>query len=838
MILPAGLPLLAYVAGALTGWTFPEWRDVFGWALLFCVPPALVAFLASGRPLWKSIPLLVCLLLLAALRTSLGLRPVLPRDHLVHQASGEPLRIEGVLYREPEIHAAFTRLAFEARALRSPEGATTAQGRAHLWVSGSAPDLRVGDILLVEARLRPPRGFGNPGEIDRRARAFLEGVHVKGSIQDARYLFRLGVAEGYGLERFVQRIRSHLAAFFEREKDPKVRGLLRVWFLGDRSGLTEPLADAFRSSGLAHLLAISGLHVGLVGLFVYRLLKSLLKRSVWILLMLTVEKLAVLGSLPFVLAYVLLVGSPITAVRAATMFVLFVGSLLLDRARAVWNSLALAGLLILVWDPAALFSVSFLLSFAAVAGLLAAASAWKPLPVRGSSKQNGAWSTGWQRAKAWAWRLFTASLAATIATAPLTAFFFHRINPLAVPINLVVVPVVGWLVIPFGLLTAGIALFSAPAAGPFLWVTSAGTRFVAAAAEACSEIPFAWLRVGRPSLLEMVLLYLTLFAWVGLRGSPWRKRVLGLCVILFCFSLTSSVIRNRWDPRLVITFLSVGQGDSILVEFPGGKRMIVDGGPARKGYHDAGRRVVAPFLGYRRICRIDYMVVSHGQADHYGGLSHVAEELRAAELWIGPEFGCEAGGYEGFLNLCRRKGIPIRRLCRGMEVPSINGVRVEVLNPPCDDPKGMLTPAGCSKALNDRSLVVRLTLGSVSVLLTGDVEEAAERELGTDPARLDALLLQAPHHGSAGSSSRSFLDAVDPRVVVVSAGYANRFGFPAASVLRRFRDKGILLYRTDLDGAVRCTTDGRTVWMETFRGRERSWVSSADPFAAGIEGRW
>jgi competence protein ComEC len=710
------------------------------------------------------------------------------------------------------------------------------RGRADLWVSERVPELWVGDILLVEAHLKIPRLLGNPGETDRKAKSFLEGVHVRGSVRDGGRVFRLGVARGYRLERAVQRVRANLSAFLDREADANVRGLLRVWFLGDRSGLAEPLVEAFRSSGLAHLLAISGLHVGLVGLFAYRVIKSLLKRSVWVLLRYSVEKVAVLGSLPFVLGYVLLVGSPVTAVRAATMFVLFVGSLLLDRVPSVWNSMFLAALLILVWDPAALFSVSFLLSFVAVAGLLAAVSLWKPLPAEDPSKEPRARDVLWSGARRSAWRLFAASLAATIATAPLVAFFFNRMTPLAVLVNLVVVPVVGWIVIPLGLITVVIALVSVTAATPLLGIVSAGAKFVAMAAEVCAKLPCASLWVGRPTVLEIGVIYGSLFAWVWLRGSPWRRRVLLACVITFLISLSSGMLHNRLARDLVITFLSVGQGESILVEFPEGKRMIVDGGIARRGYQDAGRNIVLPFLGHRRICRLDYMVVSHGQADHYGGLYSIAEELRPGELWISPEVGCEAQGYRDLLDLCRQERVHIRRLCRDVGTLSVSGVKVEVLNPSCDregDPEGW---PDCSKRINERSLVLRLTFGSVAVLLTGDIEGKAEKGLRVDRERVNALLLKVPHHGSPSSSSGAFLDAVAPRVAVVSAGYGNRFGFPPEEVVRRYRDRGILLYRTDLDGAVRVRTDGRSLWIESFGPSGRPTVSPTDLSASGIGG--
>jgi competence protein ComEC len=731
------------------------------------------------------------------------------------------------------VHPTFSRLAIEARTVRRTDGSSGTEGRVDLWVPDRVRGLRPGDILLAEARVSIPRGFGNPGETDRRARSFLQGVYLRGSVRDPRHLVRLGVAEGYRFERRVEEVRSRVAAFFERETDPEVRGLLLAWFLGDRSWLSESLAESFRSSGLAHLLAISGLHVGLVGLFTYGVFKSVLKRSVWILLRFSVEKIALLGCLPVVLGYVVLAGSPITAMRAAAMFVLFVGSLLLDRVRSVWNSLAVAALLILIWDPGALFSVSFQLSFAAVAGLLAAGAPRKPLPPGASFKGRAVGGRLLSRLWAGVSRLSTATLSATLsatlATAPLMAFAFNRVAPMALVANLAVVPLVGWLVMPLGLTTVAAALVFPPAAALLLDLTGVGTRWVAAAAEFFGGIPFASLRLGRPSLLEMTFCYVALSCWFAPTRSPWRMRILWVCVALLVLSVAASVAQSRLDPHLAITFLSVGQGDSALVEFPGGKRMILDGGPARKGRQDAGRTLVAPYLGFRRFRHLDYLVASHGQADHFGGLAFLADDLEADELWIGPELGCEAEGYRELLSLCRSRRMRIRTLCRESGGFSVNGVRVEVLNPPCVENGEGLAFRDCVKQLNDRSLVLKLSLGDVSMLFTGDIEQEAEEALLKDAAGCKATLLKVPHHGSPSSSRRSFLEAVAPGAAVVSAGYRNPFGFPSRSVVRRYRDMGIALYRTDLDGAVRCRTDGRSLWVETFRDRPP--VSPAGPCA-------
>ncbi len=821
MICPAGPPLVAYAAGSLLGYCLPEWRDLFRLGLLLLLPPALASFLGCRRSLPRILPLLLCVTLLGGLRTGLRLRPMLPPGHLLHRVTAKPLLLEAVLIRAPEFRAAYTRLMVQARTVRSSEGAVPVQGRAELWVSGRAAELRVGDVLAVEVQLKIPRNYGNPGEIDRRARSLLQGIYVRGSVRDARHICRLGVARGYRLERWLQDVRTRLTAFFEEARDPRARGLLRAWFLGDRSGLTESLSEAFRSSGLAHVLAISGLHVGLVGLFAYRSLKAVLKRSTRLLLHSSVEKIAVLGCLPVVSGYVLIAGSPTTAVRAATMYALFVGSLLLDRVAAVWNSLALAALLILLGDPEALFSASFQLSFTAVAGLLAVGSSWSR-PAPGSPPQGaGGWAWLRRRATAWVWRLVCATFAAGMATAPLAAYHFNCITPLAVLSNLVVLPLVGCFVIPLGLVTTGAALICPAAAVPVLGVTSAGARWVGGAAEVLAAVPFASVRVGRPSFMEMGLFYLAFFVWFGARPGPWRKRILWVCVALFFLSVSGSVLRSRVASELSVTFLAVGQGDGILVEFPRGRRMIVDGGLARAGHYDAGRSIVSPFLGYRRIRRLDYMVASHGQADHYGGLPFLADRFDPGELWIGPELGCEPSGYTEFLDQCRRKGIPIRRLCRGKGPFWIEGVQVEVLNPPCPGTGGRLDAEPDGGGLNDQSLVLRLTLGRVSVLLTGDIEGDAEEALADRPERLRSALLKVPHHGSSSSSRPVFLDAVAPGAAVVSSGYGRRLRFPTEEVVCRYRKRGIPLYRTDLDGAVRVRTDGCSMWIETFGEGDR-----------------
>jgi len=831
MVVPAAYPLAAVLAGTLLGWSLPQWGGVFLGGLLVLTPALLLPVRGCGNPRGLAVCLLVCLGLAVALRTSRRLDTDLASTHLLRQAHGRPVLLEGVVCSPPVKGAGYTVLCLEVTRLRSDGNARAAQGRVELLVSGRADEVRLGDHLLAEARLRRPRRWGNPGEVDPAGASLLGGVHARGSVGDAGRLFRLGTAAGFGFRRRVENLRERLGVFLNLEPRADSRALLKAWLLGDRSEIPPATAAAFRKSGLAHLNAVSGLHVSLVGLLFYAGFRFLAGYVPGVLLRGWGNKLAAAASLPFVVLYVLVAGHPVTAVRAGVMAALVAGSLLLDRAHAVWNALALAGLVILLGDPSALFSVSCRLSFAAMVGILLAWSGWLA-PSRNRPGEQKPGPGGLLRRLAGRVRsLLLISLAALLATAPLTALHFNRVTPLAMLPNLVAVPTVSWVAIPAGLGAALLSLLSTTLARPLLAVAGGATRLTASFAEGFSEFPGACLVTGTPSWPEMLLLYGAVLSLFRPAGCRWRLRVPAACLAGLLFLAAPGVIRQRWGSWLEVTYLSVGNGDGAVIELPGGRRMLVDGGFARPGSFDSGRRILAPFLGYRRICRVDLLVVSHGQADHYGGLRAVAEDFRPRELWIGPETGNEEPGYGDFLAFCAGRGIDVRRLCRQERPIVINGVTLEILHPPCPaEPDFQLLRSGGSRGVNNASLVIRLSYGGASFLWTGDLEREGERMLRAWKDAFPAGVLKVPHHGSPTSSSAALLDGVQPRVAVVSVGSENRFGFPSSALLRDCEARGTSVYRTDRDGAVGVRTDGRRVEVRAWgSGRRESWEFPETP---------
>jgi competence protein ComEC len=384
---------------------------------------------------------------------------------------------------------------------------------------------------------------------------------------------------------------------------------------------------------------------------------------------------------------------------------------------------------------------------------------------------------------------------AALATAPLTAWHFNQVSLIALLANPMVVPLLGLVCVGVGLVGA-VAVAVLPAAAPPLFhCVGLAVSAADALVRLCAAVPGASVLVVTPSLLELALLYGCLTALLVPRRAL-RRALLALC------ATGLAVDALYWSlPRgvLQVTFVSVGQGDCAVVEFPGSAVMVVDGG-GLYGDFDVGRQVVAPLLWRRRIARVDLLALSHVDFDHFGGLTFLAGAFAPDAFWWngGP------GNGASFAALWRALGaaeIPVRAVSSGFQ-RTIDGVDLRVLHP----------GAAAAGNDNDRSLAVQLRYGPTTILLPGDLEAGGERALvAAHGASLRSAVLKVPHHGSRTASSAALLDAVAPRLAIVSVGADNRFGFPHPSIVDAYRRRGIALLRTDRDGAVtlRITAEGQ-----------------------------
>lgn len=697
-----------------------------------------------------------------------------------------PSRIEGRLRREPELGPDLAFLTLDSETIRVGGGAYRAEGGLRARVSGELRDrlrgLAASDRISFWGRLDEPSSFGNDGGFDVR-RYFERGrLDLTASVKSALLVERETSARS--CKAWVSRLRIAASRRLESALgDPsrETLGVVVALLTGDREMLSPELEELYRDAGIFHVMAISGAQVAMVILVFYFVLRRLGASEVatlWTLLLVV----------PFYAAFC---GSGPPVVRAALAASVVLGARLLSLDRPHVNALALAALLLLLWEPLWLEDPGFQLSFAAMAAIL-----WLTEPLANRLRPLGLLATP-----------LSVSIAAQAVVVPITAWHFHGLTWVAPLASLVAVPLSGAIVI-VGL--ALVLLSGVPLLSDLLSLGAhVGVALLTGTARLASELPGATLAVARPSFLWMLAYYGALACLRHGRGRVRALSVLVLGALLLALPFEKGETLSEPE-RLTLTSLDVGHGDAIVLSLPEGQRVLVDGGGLPATSFDVGERVVLPYLLDHGGRRLDAVVLTHADYDHIGGLFAIVDSMNVREVW---ESGAswERPAYRRLRQAARRRGVALRRLRAG-ESFRWGGVLWEVLA--ASGAPGMESPAD----ENDRSIVMRLTLGESSVLLTGDAGEKLERALLSRGIPLEADVLKVAHHGSQSSTSAPFLDAVRPRFAILSSRQNVGWPLPSPTVLDRLRGKGIAYARTDEHGAVTVRLDANGgMEVETFR---------------------
>jgi competence protein ComEC len=502
-------------------------------------------------------------------------------------------------------------------------------------------------------------------------------------------------------------------------------------------------------------------------------------------------------------------------------------AIIVDRARALLASLALAAIVICFAMPGSTADIGFQLSFvsvlAIVLGMRRFAPWWRSrFAVRDPSEHAPSWI---KRAGAAVAGYIAVSFWALLGVAPLTARHFNQFSVVGVVANAITVPVIAIGGVICGLAACAIGVILPALGGPILaaagWSLAAGTWL----AGWFARWPAAYFRIFTPTPLEIALAYALLLLWLTrpIERDPlapvlgrritipprWRGAA---CVLLLVIVAADAGwwIHDRWFHRgLRVTFLSVGEGDSAVVRFDNGQVMLIDAGGAWPGGFDFGERVVARYLWSEKIMRVDYLVVSHPDLDHFGGMGYIARTFAPREFWK-PSVAKAEPSYIALLAEVAAEKIPLRVIDSSMRPLEIGGASVECLGP---------APGEVERKDNNLSMVLRIAEGTRSVLFTGDIEAAGERAIfAREPrAMIAATVLKAPHHGSRTSSSEAFVAAVRPEIVVISLGYRNIFNFPAPEIVNRYIRAGARVFRTDRSGAVSIDLGTEPVTVRPYR---------------------
>lgn len=824
-------PLIIAAISYLAGLVFGEGFTYFPLSLMFIFVTGLLAAYALHRNGGRSAGLILLVFILVCsgvirMQWSSRLRPP---DDIGQFATKQKAEVTGLI-RSPLQHGKEkTVLILEARSVKPEVGGNVrtvdVRGRLRVTIRNFIPDLQYGDQILVIGKLRPVSGLHNPGGFDYGAYLKRNGIRGLVSVRKPESLVKIE-SGGFSPLRRIYEWRDSIRQALDQSLLPVPAAILQAMLIGETLSLSPDVREAFTHSGTAHLLSISGTHLAMVAWMVFNISCGFLRclPGRWLLRLsrrITVSRLSVLVTIGPVVLYTLLAGGRVPTLRALIMVLIALGVIWWQRSNDPLNGLAIAAFVTLLWNPQAAFSVSFQLSYVTVLALIL--FAWKDSPGRGPGDPRSerisrprVWiEWGYERARILVW----ISVVAGLATLPLTAYHFNQVAWVGFMANLIVVPWVGALVIPVGLVSAAGAILFQQTTLPLAGLNNLITGGLFTVVEVFSRIPGSELRVPSPPLIVVVAVYLAVLL-ATLHGAGAMKRFLIISCLLIVLSWGFRFFMSHPGDSLRITFLDVGQGDAAWIVMPGGKTMLIDGGLAY-GRFDLGRLVVAPYLWNTGHWKINTIVVSHPQLDHMGGLSYIARKFDVDEIWTNGRKK-DALFYDRFQDVVSMRGIPEKRVSAdGTPLIHEGALRVQVLHP---EPfsglqSGSSGPAGSrsSSADNNQSLVILVQYGKEGVLFTGDIEGQAERDLLRWGPLLRATVLKVPHHGSRSSIDAGFLRQVHPSVAIISVGGNNPYGHPFPETLAAYEALGAKIYRTDEDGAVLLETDGSRWIIRTYR---------------------
>jgi competence protein ComEC len=783
-VFPARLSIIGFAAGVtLVAW-LAELPGVI--VLLLAGAGALLASLAAFRAGgYARLGLVFMAAATLGVVWSAGCAHRVLGDRLAPDLEGRDLVLVGVVASLPQRFERGVRFDFVPETARTLDGATVAVPDlvTLAWYGGSPEEaqqtvapVRAGERWRITVRLKRPHGNANPHGFDYEAWLAERGIGATGYVRPRgprERLTELVSAPRYLVARAREKVRDRFLAALP---DARYAGVLAALAVGDQQAIVGQDWDVFTRTGVGHLMSISGLHVTMVSGLVAALAAFLWRRSERLTLALPAQRAAAVAGALAAFGYCLLAGFQVPAQRTLYMVAVVALALWLGRVQSVSRVLALSLLIVLLVDPLAVVSAGFWLSFGAVAAILYAVG-------------DGTKRLGWVRGAV------RTQWAVTIGLAPLAVALFQQVSIVSPLANAVAIPVVSFVVTPLALIAAAVPIEAPLIAGH---VVLSGLMTVL---DRLAALPGAVWQQHAPAPWTVALAIAGIVWMLAPRGVPVRW--VGALLLLPLFLLAPKPLPPG---AAEVAVLDVGQGLAVVVR-TATRTLVYDAGPRYSVEADAGNRVVVPYLRATAASDVDMLVVSHDDNDHAGGAASVLRGFPGGTLMtsVAPESPLLTPS-EGPRLPCRRGGYWVW-----------DGVRFEMLHPVIDAAR----PSGRA---NDASCVLAITAGGLRVLLTGDIEADAERELlasAREALPADAMLV--PHHGSRTSSTQDWIAAVAPKYAVVAAGYRNRFGHPKEDVLERYLARGTTVLRTDHDGAIVFRLEAAQIRVSRTRDARRRW---------------
>ena len=649
----------------------------------------------------------------------------------------------------------------------------------------------IGNTIQIKGnhRYKAPEAPRNPGQFD--ARLYYQSRHIVLFCYAREAVILDGSVRV--IPQFLYLLRAELRERCTTLLGERQGSVLGAMLLGDKTELNQELKDIYQKSGMAHLLAVSGLHVSVFGVSLYRLFRRVGVSY----------PASGIPSALLVLLYGSLTGMGTSTVRAVTMFLLAVGADILGKSYDMLTALGTAALSILLEQPLYARNASFLLSFGAVLGI---GTLYRPLTELFAVRRK------WGQA-------FFVSLSVQLATLPLIQSFYYEIPVYGIFLNLLVIPLMTLLM--FAGIGAVALSFLSMESARFLALACRGIlELYERAGRAVLRLPGSVFICGEPKIWQIIVYALGLSLFVLWSGRERRRRrgeskenpagFFGKRAAWICMGLFLNVcLLARFRNGLTFTMLDVGQGDGLFLETAEGTTLLVDGGSS--SVKEVGKYRILPFLKSRGIGTLDYAAVTHTDGDHISGIEELLKQagepggVKIKTLLLSAQAEQEEAGLR-LRELAERQGVSVRRIQAG-DMLRDAGTRILCLHPEAGKAYG---------DSNGMSLVFYITYGKFSLMLTGDLEEEGEKEILKNYPVKKCRVLKAGHHGSRTSTTEAWLEAVRPELTLISCGADNSYGHPHRETLERLRGAGSRVCLTKRQGAITLHSDGKTFRAEGF----------------------
>ncbi|QZY56530.1 DNA internalization-related competence protein ComEC/Rec2 [Crassaminicella profunda] len=639
----------------------------------------------------------------------------------------------------------------------------------------------IGKRIGVYGTLLEPQKRRNPKMFDYNM--YLKGKNIYGILYgDVKRIEIIGKGNISFVIKKANRIKNKIVLIISKVLPKKEGGIFLGILLGDKDNLDQNIYTTFKKVGVAHILAVSGLHVGILYMYIQKLLKDF---------SITIRTFIILAILSF---YVIITGYAPSVLRATSMTIILVLAPLFNRRYDSLSAIATAGLIFLIVNPLYLFDTGFQLSFIAAFVIILF---YKPILhklkfIPESIRQ-----------------ILSVSMAAQIGIIPVVAYHFNYISLGAFIVNIPIVIIVSFIV-PIGLIMIMIGFISISMASVLGWLVSILIRVMVALSEFIEAIPFSNVEVVSPSFYFIFFYYAFFMIWVigdkKIKDYSMNKRK-GMGIVIGVY-VTIAFSLYLLPGKMEITFVDVGQGDCILIKTPMKKNILIDGGGSLQNRIDIGEDILVPFLRKNGISCIDLMILSHIHKDHIGGLISVLDHLRVKTFIMGTDY-YQSEDFKTLKEKCIKQKTKIYQCLKNDKIKIEKNVNLKFIHPG----KSLVMSSGDD--INNNSLITLMEYKGYNLLFTGDVEAEGEQEILRSYPKLSVDVLKVAHHGSNSSSTDAFLGLVRPKVAVIQVG-KNLHGHPHKNVLERLKEKNTAVFRNDQDGAVIVTLDKQRIGIKTM----------------------